>query len=421
MPKSVSTWFDPFVLCASIVASYIAFSRLPISNVTLSVYIAVVATIVMVLLELWRLPTESKRHSLRHTLPHAAITWLGTFFGLCVVGTVWSTLSAYQDPYYASFFAVVPLMFIGTLFVSPFFILAAETTLGPSARGGYQLGLLALGRIREINWYFLRDNIIVWLIRGFFLPLNFCELVRTVNIFRGHGLVVFHGPWMANEYYVLLIIYGLILAAVTPGYIFGSRLLRTETTEVSHSWSAWVVTLACYAPFEAAVFGGWFNYNPSTPNPVWFEPWVSHLQYLPTILQTVGGLIIILSLIHLWGEAQFGLRSSNLSNRGVITTGPYRFCKHPVYAAKCAVWLLIWLPFLSGTHALDGLRLTVLWAGICGIYFLRAVAEEKILSTDPAYVAYALWIDEHGIAKDLGALLPPLRFSWRLAYWQKVG
>jgi protein-S-isoprenylcysteine O-methyltransferase Ste14 len=374
----------------------------------------------MVVLELWRVPTAGSGYGLRQVFPHAAITWLGTLVGLGVVGIAWSTLTIYRDSYYASFFATVPLILIGTLFVSPFFIFAAETTFGPSARGGYQLGLLLLGRVREINWYYVRDNIIVWLIRGFFLPLNFCELVRTIQIFRGNGLSMFHGPWMANEYYFLLTIYGLILAAVMPGYIFGSRLLRTETSDVSHSWRGWIVTLVCYAPLETAVFKGWFNYNPSNPSPAWSQPWVTHLQYLPTILQTVGGAIILFSLVHLWGEAQFGLRSSNLSNRGIITTGAYRFCKHPVYAAKCAVWFLIWLPFLSGTNALDGLRLTILWACICAIYFLRALEEEKLLSSDPAYVAYALWMEKHGMFRDLGAIFPPLKFSWRLNHWQEA-
>ena len=422
LPRSVSTWIDPFILCATIVVSYWGFSRLPVSNITLSVYIVAAATVVMGLIELARGPLrlQGSAYSFRQIIPHSAVTWLGTCVGLGVVGVAWSTLTIYRDSYYASFFATVPLIIIGTLLVSPFFILAAEKTLGPSPRGGYQLGLLILGRTREINWHLLRDNIIVWLIRGFFLPLNFCELVRTIDVFRGPGLSLFSGPWMANEYYILLSIYGLILAAVTPGYIFGSRLLRTETTEVSHSWFGWTVTLVCYAPLETAVFKGWFNYNPVAARPVWFEPWVSQLHYFPTILQTVGGMIILFSLVHLWGEAQFGLRSSNLSNRGIITTGAYRFCKHPVYASKCLVWFLIWMPFLSGTNILDGLRLTVLWGCICGIYFLRALAEEKLLSSDPAYVSYALWMDEHGTFKDLGVIFPPLRFSWRLAYWQKI-
>ena len=419
LPKSVSRWKDPFILCAVIVLSYWAFSRLPISNTTLSLYIIGVSIAVMGTLERMRSSLHRASHSISATFPHAAISWLGTLVGLLAVLIAWESLATYRDSYYAPFFHVLPLFLISAVVVSGIYHMVIGPMFGHSIRGDYQLGLALLGR-KEVQWARVRDALLVWLLRGFFLPINFCELVDTINVFRGHGFLFLQGPWTSVEYYVLLIIYVIIIAAVVPGYIFGARLIGTETKEVSHSWFAWTVTLACYAPFETAFFKSWFNYNPSVANPVWFEPWVSHFQTTPVVLQTIGGLLVILSLVHLWGEAQFGLRSSNISNRGIITTGPYRFFKHPVYAAKCLVWLLIWLPFMSGISVVDDIRLTLLWACVCGIYALRALAEEKLLSDDPAYVAYALWMDEHGAAKDLGAMFPPLRFSWRLAYWQKV-
>ena len=45
------------------------------------------------------------------------------------------------------------------------------------------------------------------------------------------------------------------------------------------------------------------------------------------------------------------------------------------------------------------------------VYFLRARTEERHLSHDPVYVAYALWINEHGIFHRLGKLLPWLRYQ----------
>jgi protein-S-isoprenylcysteine O-methyltransferase Ste14 len=312
------------------------------------------------------------------------------------------------------------LIIAGTFFLSANFILAADRLYGPSQKGGYQLGLLLVGRMHEVDWHLLRDDLLSWAIRGFFLPINFCELVWTIAAIRGHELSFLSGPWVTSEYYLLLMIYALIIAAVAPGYLFGARLIRTETKAISSSWFAWTVTLACYSPFETAFFINWFDYNPSTPDPFWLQPWVAHLESVPLLLALVGVVILVFSLIHLWAEAQFGIRSSNLSNRGIITTGAYRFCKHPVYASKCVVWLLIWMPFLSGVNILDDLRLTVLWACVCGIYMLRSLAEEKLLANDPAYVAYALWIDEHGMFKTLGKICPPLSFSWRLAYWQRT-
>jgi hypothetical protein len=45
-----------------------------------------------------------------------------------------------------------------------------------------------------------------------------------------------------------------------------------------------------------------------------------------------------------------------------------------------------------------------------GVYFLRARTEERHLSRDPEYVAYALWIDAHGLLAGLGRVLPWLRY-----------
>jgi hypothetical protein len=113
------------------------------------------------------------------------------------------------------------------------------------------------------------------------------------------------------------------------------------------------------------------------------------------------------------------LRSSNLTNRGIITNGVYRFCKHPVYLAKCIAWFVIWLPPLMGDTILGGARLTLLWGCVCGIYLLRGRVEERLLSDDPDYVAYALWIDRHGLFAWAGRAVPGLSFRWRLERWQK--
>lgn len=420
LPESVSTWADPFILCAVIVLSYFYFSPLSISTLQLSVYIIAIATAVMVALEWRHAPKHAQNHSTREIFAHAATSWLGLIIGFGIVLLAWFTLAEYQGSYYVPFFQALPILLIATPVLGALAVFGAERFLGPSAHGGYQLGLLALGRRHEVDWRILRDDLLAWFVRGFFLPLNFSSLVLLIASFRGHELALLSGSWVQSEYVIITMVYAIIAAAVTPGYVFGWRLIRTHTTAVSHSSFAWTVTLACYLPFGPA-FVHWFNYIPSAPSPEWLQPWAVHLQSSPILMVGVGGAIILLLLIHLWGEAQFGLRSSNLSNRGIITTGAYRFCKHPVYVSKCIAWFFIWMPFVSGANILDDVRLTVLFAFACAIYAFRALVEEKLLSTDPDYVAYALWIDEHGIFKKVGHLVPPLSYRWRFARWQRTG
>lgn len=417
LPPSVAGWLDPLIVCGTILAAYGALSGLPISDLMLAMLIVGALIVVMGLIEWMRTPWPATRYPLRASLRHAAITWVGTLVGFAIVLLAWDILAEYRHAYYEPFFHILPLILAATPFVAAVFIFASTRILGPSRHGDYQFGLLAFGRLHEIEWRTLRDSIIVWLIRGFFLPINFIELVLALKTLRGHTLELLGGPWVVGEYYLLIMLYALIIAAVIPGYLFGSRLMRTETKAVSHSWFGWSVTLACYSPFVGAFFGAWFDYNPGTPNPRWLTPWVAHLQSVPVILMLVGAGILLLTLIHLWGEAQFGLRSSNLANRGIITTGAYRFTRHPVYVSKCIAWLLIWMPFASGIGLVDDARLTVLWFGVCVIYGLRALAEEQLLASDPDYVAYALWMDDHGIFRKLGHIFPPLTFRWRLAYW----
>ena len=193
------------------------------------------------------------------------------------------------------------------------------------------------------------------------------------------------GPWLHLQSSLLLIIQALLAAAIVPGYFFSARLIDTQIKKVEQSWFGWAVTLSCYPPLMMGVFGGWLiDGIPGAP------PWKHWAENFPAVGYAVGGFILFLEVIHYWGEAAFGLRASNLSNRGTITNGPYRFCKHPVYLVKCLAWLLFWMPFAAGDTAWDCLRLTLLWGGICGVYLMRAWVEERLLSDDPVYVDYAL-------------------------------
>jgi hypothetical protein len=126
-----------------------------------------------------------------------------------------------------------------------------------------------------------------------------------------------------------------------------------------------------------------------------------------------------LLFIHLWCDACFGLRFSNLTNRGIITNGCYRFCKHPAYVVKNIRWLLYYVPFASG--GLEGLRLSLLLMGVHLIYIVRSYAEERMLSHDPTYQAYGLWMDRRGWFAWLGRRIPFFRYEYRLNRWRSQG
>lgn len=367
------------------------------------------------------------RAAFRTVARPALYHWVGTMLAFGGIVFLWWALAEYHRPYYAPFFALLPWALTLFPFLSAVMLFLAEAVRGPSERGGYNLGKWAatIFSTRSVavasaqtNWLLIRDDILSWLVRGFFLPINFTGAVSAVSSLRGREMELLSLPFAQSEYYLLLMIYAAIVLAVTPGYLFSSRLLHTETKGIDHSWFGWAITLACYSPFSVAVFDRLFDYRAPIES-AWQRPWVTTFETIPVLLMTVGATIVVLELLHLWSEAQFGIRSSNLSNRGIITNGLFRFTKHPVYVTKCFGWALLWLPFIAGGNLAENIRLSVLFFGVCIIYILRSYIEERLLAKDPVYVQYAQAIDERGLFAWVGRLIPAMSFKKRMEWWAR--
>jgi hypothetical protein len=112
-------------------------------------------------------------------------------------------------------------------------------------------------------------------------------------------------------------------------------------------------------------------------------------------------MILLLVAIYVWSTIAFGARFSNLTHRGIITNGPYRYSKHPAYLSKNLSWWLISTPFMLSGNAAQSLRACILLCMLNGIYYLRAKTEERHLSLDPVYRQYVLWIEQHGLLRRL--------------------
>jgi protein-S-isoprenylcysteine O-methyltransferase Ste14 len=103
-------------------------------------------------------------------------------------------------------------------------------------------------------------------------------------------------------------------------------------------------------------------------------------------LLPVGIQILAVSLM-IWARATFGGRSfhpaGNPTEGGLVTSGPYRFLRHPIYAA---VLYFTWAGVLSHASIMN------VGLGICAIggSAMRMVVEENLLARRyPEYEAYA--------------------------------
>ena len=418
-PRSCVRWSDPLLNLAAAGGAYALCRDRAWSAAEIALAVSAAVALAMSAAEIAGAPWRSAPRPatpLRLALNRAAIKLTGAMAALCAVLLAWIALPEYGRTAYNPLFEALPIILPLAPFAVAACLLFTEWRLGPAEDSAWHLGLFATGKWEKIDWAAARDGALGWLVRGFFLPLNFCALAIFIGRFRGAEAEVFSAPWPRAHAILMLMISAALAAAIVPGYLFGARLTGTHIRKVDYSWFGWTVTMSCYPPLVYAVFGQWLNFYPPDRGAPWNMPWAAALQPTPTLAFLLGGIALAIEILHYWGEAVFGLRSSNLSHRGIITNGPYRFCKHPVYLVKCLGWFL-WMPFLMGDTALDCLRLTLLWAGVCGVYMMRAWVEEKLLSPDPDYAAYALWIDRHGLFSWLGELVPALSFGWRQKRW----
>ncbi|MEQ1696696.1 MAG: isoprenylcysteine carboxylmethyltransferase family protein [Hyphomicrobiaceae bacterium] len=400
--------------------AYALFRHRDLSDTQLSIVVVLVVAGVLSTVEYARVNQgiDHPKQCLKVIAERALSQWLDSMLGLALVVLFWWLLDAeYGRSEYKPLREALPLVLPFTAPVVLIATLLAAWRLGPIREGPTPLAtfLLSLGRDRRTSE--LQQAVLALLVRAIFLPLNFCVFVHCISHIRGREAYLLTAAWPGLHAEILTVIYALLIATIIPGYLFSSRLLGTQVRRIDTTILGWAATLACYRPLSLAVFERWLNYHGSSAIPGADRPWVTVTGNWPSILLTVGTAIIALEFVHLWAEASFGLRASNLSNRGIITHGPYKWCKHPIYLSKCLGWILIYLPFASATVS-ESIRATLLFAGVCGLYAVRSYAEERLLASDPDYVEYALWMDGHGLFSWVSRLFHGLSFRARLARWQ---
>jgi protein-S-isoprenylcysteine O-methyltransferase Ste14 len=222
-----------------------------------------------------------------------------------------------------------------------------------------------------------QNDLLFLFVKLFYIPVmlnftivNFDVVVKAIKSYYYIGVTNLS---FFNWYSFIIAMFFLIdTSYFLFGYLVESKKLGNTIRSVDKSVLSWLFTLACYPPLNAVTTE--------------FFPWVANENNLMISNYTnyfLLSLIIILFGIYLSATISLGSKCSNLTNRGTVSRGPYKFIRHPAYTTKIIAWWLMTLPVMNLFIFFNMMMWTI-------IYIVRAIKEEDHLLQDQEYKNYYL-------------------------------
>jgi protein-S-isoprenylcysteine O-methyltransferase Ste14 len=342
----------------------------------------------------------SLKRPLAEVLPIAVVklcglwaTWalLAAFY--CLARWYWT--GSYLFAMEVLSFAVLPLVVLSIPYV-----IWLDRVLVEPRDGTWHFGTFVLGGgivTREMwDGAAIAKHWRAWAIKGFFgafmisiLPPGFAQLVEA-NPAQILGNPVEFAGIMVTLLFVIDVQIG------TVGYLLTLRPLDAHIRSGNPYLAGWLAALLCYPPFVWGLIGPdkqVLSYEMGTAG------WAHWLAGHDALLWGWCAILLFLTGVYAWATVAFGIRFSNLTYRGVLTHGPYRFTRHPAYLSKNLFWWVSVMPFLVTTgSAADAVRNSIFLLVVNAIYYWRARTEEAhLLAEDPKYRDYHAWMERHGL------------------------
>ncbi|MEM1159016.1 MAG: hypothetical protein AAGH72_12265 [Verrucomicrobiota bacterium] len=329
---------------------------------------------------------NQRRPVTKGLLRRCGIKYLG-FLGVvgCLAFIYWLIPEYQKELYLPAFMLILYLLPVILLIAIPY-IIWTDTRLDQPEDAYYAIGAWLLRKkcsTQSIAW---KPFILGWGVKVFFLPIMLGFLCHNVGNVMEHGFQFdsFQNFFITsmNLIFTLDTIFGAI------GYLMTLRVLDAHIRTPDQTVSGWLVTLICYPPFLSLMGQSYYHFKAE-------QDWQVFLIDYPLLYVAWGTTILFSLFFYVWATVCFGCRFSNLTNRGIINFGPYRFMKHPAYVFKCISWWLLLTPFVSSSDPMICLQACLLLTLKCGVYVGRAKVEERLLMQDPAYVEYSAWMDQN--------------------------
>ncbi len=223
-----------------------------------------------------------------------------------------------------------------------------------------------------------KTTLLFLLVKLFFAPLMINFAFDNYFAIKGYLTTIGNQGGIFSVAGFNNLLFPLMLAAIffadtlyfSFGYVFEAGFLKNRVKSVEPTIFGWAVALICYPPFNS--FYG--KYVPWYPNEM-----ADFGNGITTFYVRIA--ITLLLLAYLGATLALGAKCSNLTNRGIVSSGPYAIVRHPAYVCKNIGWWIMIIPVMSLGAFLSVLSWSV-------IYFFRAITEEKHLMKDPEYQEY---------------------------------
>ena len=260
--------------------------------------------------------------------------------------------------------------------------------------GCWALGAWMMGLKEPIDKEAVWNHLKSWGVKMFFTAFMLAIVPPGFGDFvRGDFSQVLSNP-VALANWLITFMFLVDVAFATAGYLLALRPLDSHIRTANPYAAGWMAALICYPPFVLMGDNGPLDYHPGTYGENGWSTWFADY---PVLLVAIGTILVLLTGVYAWATVTFGFRFSNLTNRGILTNGPYAFSRHPAYLSKNLFWLIATIPFLTTGSWLDAVRSTAIMVVVAGVYYWRARTEERHLRADPAYEEYYQWMERYGL------------------------
>jgi protein-S-isoprenylcysteine O-methyltransferase Ste14 len=223
-----------------------------------------------------------------------------------------------------------------------------------------------------------KTSILFVIVKIFYLPIMLNFLIGNYTSVNWHlknwpGITEIFSIGVFNGFtYAFLVSLFFLVDTLyfTFGYSVEAKVLKNKVKSVEPTVFGWIVALLCYPPFNGLFtqYSSWYANDAISFG-------------TPTTNYAIHIILLVLVFVYLSATLSLGPKSSNLTNRGIVTTGAYRFVRHPAYIGKNLFWWITIIPVISIPAVLS----MGAWSTI---YFFRAITEERHLIKDPDYQAY---------------------------------